>query len=144
MPRPVPWPWGMLADPAQVPCPTQEVRVGRVLPATASWSERKVRFHEDRHREDGGRVGRSGGGEPSAAALASLGGNLQGQSRFPSRSSGLMGNGKQSTEAASGQGVGGARRCLLTESVINSFRVAAPPLISTACPLGLSLLSPNR
>lgn len=46
-----------------------------------------------------------------------------------------MGNGKQSTEAASGQGVGGARRCLLTESVINSFRVAAPLLISTACPV---------
>lgn len=88
--------------------------------ATASWFEREVQFHKDRNRKNGCQVGRSGRWKPGAAALASLGGNLQDPSRFPSCSFGLMGNEKQNTEAASGQGVGGAQRCLLMESVINS------------------------
>lgn len=140
MPRPVTWAWDMLTDSARVTCPAQEVRVGRVH-LCHGLLIREVRFHKDRNRENGCQAGRSGRWKPRAAALASLGGNLQDPSRFPSCSFGLMRNEKQNAEAASGQGVGGAQRCLLMESVISSFRVTAPPLISTSSPPHLHRLS---
>lgn len=65
--------------------------------------------------------------------------------RFPSCSFDLMGRGKQNRKAVSGQGRRGAQHCLFKESLSNSSSESRPfQLISTACPLGLSLLSPNR
>ena len=107
--------------------------------------QREIHFADSRDRENECQGGRNYRWVSWVTTLATLGRNFFDLTRFPSCSFGFMERDKQNTKAVSRQGVGCAQSCLLRESMINSSSKSQPlQFISTARPLGLSLLSPNR